>query len=334
MPAARSGDTLRERREGERPASADAQRPSPRRPRDARAPPTAPPASSRPAPERATAGDAEAPDPRVGESRDVLLLDDEMPGEREAVQLRLGQATAEIGGELEVEDGIALAPRKEDRRVDLGQAGGNPGERSVGRVSGGRGDVRDEVGDRTPIVGCAVRREVAGANRTRDPPVPREQGAANERGGLATADIAQHSRAGETNRQRHARRRHRDARVAEDDPAHPLLVLDGPPECDRTAPVVGGEDDGAVDAESFDDPPEIVDPLGVAPRARPLGEAHRDLVDRDDAVAVTEAAMKRAPEHRPRGVSVHADDRQRRLHAVGRVGRRERGRRPRCRRRA
>ena len=44
-----------------------------------------------------------------------------MTGEREAVQLRLRQPAPEIGGELEVEDGIALAPGEQDRRVDLRQ---------------------------------------------------------------------------------------------------------------------------------------------------------------------------------------------------------------------
>ena len=70
------------------------------------------PASARP-------GLEQPPDPRVGERGDVFLLDDQMPGERKAVQLGLRQPAAQVGGESEVEDGVALAPGEQDRHLEL-----------------------------------------------------------------------------------------------------------------------------------------------------------------------------------------------------------------------
>ena len=68
-------------------------------------------------------------------------------------------------------------------------------------------------------------------------------------------------RAREADRQRHARRGHRDAGVAEQDPAHPLPARERPPERDRPAPVVRGQHDRPLDLERGEDAPEVVDPL-------------------------------------------------------------------------
>ena len=241
-----------------------------------------------------------------------------MPREREAVQLGLREPPAQIGREVEVKHRIALAPGEQDGNLELRQASGDGGDRRERRVRGRRRDVGDEVCNRAPIPARRVRAEVGAANVLANPAVSGGERCPHEERRPPAGHIAQEVVAGEANRQRHTGRRQGDAGVREQDPTQALPVRERPAERDRPAPVVGGEDDRAFDGECVENAAEVVDPLRERSRAGALREAHRDVVDGEHAIAVTEATVERAPEQRPRRVAVHADDGQRRVEPVGR----------------
>ena len=228
---------------------------------------------------------------------------------------RRGRARPRRGGRARRTPPGGRRPRRAARRTDVRASSGCP-RRSL-RSRAGRRPIGTARGSRRAPTGNA--------------PVACCERAPDEGRGLPAAEVAKQPRAREANRQRHARRRHRDARVAEDDPSHALLVLDGPPECDRPTPVVRGERRPGRRPRTRRGSARDRRPAARSVAGRdPLGEPHRDLVDRDDAVAVAEAAVERAPQERPRRVSVHADDRQRRRSRPRRRGDRARGRRPRA----
>ena len=95
--------------------------------------------------------------------------------------------------------------------------------------------------------GRRVRGQVRAPCLLRDAPVRRRQRRPEEGGGLPAGEVAQQLVAREADRQRHAAWRHRDAGVGEQDSEHSLLVLERPAEGDRPTPVVGGNDDRAID---------------------------------------------------------------------------------------
>ena len=214
-------------------------------------------------------------DPGVGERGDVLLLDDEVPCQREAVEL-----------------GLRQPPRAGRRR----SRGGRPGRARPRRAARAR-RARTGARPRRPaaaydgcagVVGmsatksaiaCRSRARRVGTRGTRAcaslpmrPCAGRERRPQEERRPPA-GEVAQQLVAREADRQRHARRRHRDARVGEQDPEHALAVLERPAERDRAAPVVGRDDDRAVDLERVEDAAEVVDALRERPRAGALARA-------------------------------------------------------------
>ena len=145
-------------------------------------------------------------DPRVGERRDVLLLDDEMPGEREPVELGLRQPRAQVGGEAEVEDRIALAPGEQHGHVELGQRGRRrqPAARTTDaqESSGCRPrSPRSPAGRRLDAYG----REIRAPRLLADAAVRRRQRRPQEGGGSPAGEVAQQLVAREADRQRHAR---------------------------------------------------------------------------------------------------------------------------------
>ncbi len=107
------------------------------------------------------------------------------------MQLCLRQPPPQVGRELEVEHGIALAPGEQDGNVELGQTGGHVGERGVRRMRGRRRDIADEVGDRGATLGRAVRSEVGGTNRTWNPPRDGDERPADEHRRPATGEITE-----------------------------------------------------------------------------------------------------------------------------------------------
>ncbi len=211
------------------------------------------------------------------------------------MQLGLRQATAQVGGEPEVKDRVALTPGEQDGHVELGQPRGHLGQGGEGRVLGGRRDVGDEVGDRAPVAPRCVGPEVGGPDVPADVPMRRGERCPEEERGLPAGQVAESPMTREADQRRHSGRREGDAGVAEQDPPHPLAVLERPAERDRPTPVVRGENDRPLDLERVHDPAEVVDPLRECPRTGALRETHRELVDGEDAVAVAEATVEGTP---------------------------------------
>ena len=147
------GDTARESGERERVATTHRDRSRavglPRHERGQERPTLAGRRSPRPANGRLRL--EQALDPRIGQSRDILLLHDEMPGEREAVELGLRQARPQVGGEAQMEDRIALAPGDQHGHCQLRNAIGDGSQRRERRVRGSGRNIRHEVRNGLPV---------------------------------------------------------------------------------------------------------------------------------------------------------------------------------------
>ena len=73
-------------------------------------------------------------EPRVRECGDVFLLDDEVTGEREPMDLGARQPTHQICGERGMKNRIALTPCKQNRHIELAESPRHLGEIVIRRM--------------------------------------------------------------------------------------------------------------------------------------------------------------------------------------------------------
>ena len=216
----------------------------------------------------------------------------------------------QVEREVVVEDRISRTPRQEHRHAQRTDALGDAGDSARRGMCGVEGNVGDELGDGPTIPPAPIRGAVSVTCHTRHAS-PGERERAIDEHLRAPADEAGdgsgRSEADECGRA--APRRHGNTGVAEHDAGHTIAVGHHPPERDGAAPVVSRGDDGTAHVQRLDHVTQIGNTFCKRPWLRkPIREAHAELIDCDDPVAVAEACHKTAPEERPCRVAVHADD--------------------------
>ncbi len=258
------------------------------------------------------------PLPRVG-GGGRRVLGDQVRSAGVAVHVGVREPVQQIGEIGVGEHRIPRPPQQEDRDLaELREPGDHRLQARPARVVGFERDVGDEVPDRPPPVRRAVRRSQGRTHLGRQCR-PRHRAGAPDEGGRGHADgAAQQLGAGQPDQSRSVRSRYGDAGVGQDDAAQLPAVPERPAESDGTAPVVGDQHHGAVDAQGVGEPVEVVDPLGHPPRSatrRAFRPPHPQLVGCDHPPPRRRGGEEPPPQVGPGGVAVQAQHR-----AAGRLG--------------
>jgi hypothetical protein len=238
------------------------------------------------------------------------LFHDEMAHARDAMQIGMWQPRREIVSEVVVEHRVGGSPGKKHRHgqgLDVVCHRGNGRRRRMLFVEG---HVADELGNCSPLRGPTVRPAQAATSLRIKPPTRKQQGAVDERARAMPDQGPEWSGCREPNQPRSSSSgRYRNTGVAQHDRTDPCSVAQHPTQRNRPTPIMRCRDHRPGDVECVDEVGKVVDPLCEAPPLGSLGQAHAQLVDGDDAVAIGKLGEEAAPRERPGRVAVHAQDR-------------------------
>ncbi len=254
--------------------------------------------------------------PRVHGAGNVGVLGHEVVRADEAVHVGVRKPRVQVTQVQVGEHGIGRSPQQERRDVgECRNARHDALERRRARMRSGQRNVVDERADRSPTRRRTVRRVVRVAYRVRQRG-PRQPQRGLDEARRAHADVLEHAGQACQPDQRGRRRArglvHR--RVRQHDARDVRAMLRDPAERDRPAPVVRDNHDWTTQVEPIGQRAEVVDALlQPAMSTSALGETHVELVDGNDAHPRVRTPKHRAPHVRPRGVAVHAEQRQRRI---------------------
>ena len=249
-------------------------------------------------------------EPVVHDSSDVGLFHHEVADAGKPMAIGMRHSLRQVEREVVVEHRIARTPGQEHRHAQGADALGDASDSTRRGMCGVEGNIGDELGDGPTIPPTPIRGAVSVTRHARHAP-PGERERAIDEHLRAPADEA-----GDGSGRREAdecgrptSRRHGNTGGAEHNAGHSIAVGHDPPERDGSAPVVGRSDDGTVHVQRLDHVTQVGDTFRKRPRLRKsIREAHAELIDCDDPVAVAKACHKTAPKERPCRVAVHADD--------------------------